>query len=135
MKFSDDFMDDEMDADVDLTALIDVIFMLLIFFVVASTFIKPAMEVTLPETKTAETTGASSGELNVVTITSEGDIYFKDRQVELDEVGALIAQHKDARLNLYVDEGAPFLPVLTVMDEAKAQEHESLFISTKKKVQ
>ncbi len=134
MQFND-FPDDELDADVDLTALIDVIFMLLIFFVVASTFVKPAMEVALPETKTAETSGGGSGEMSVITITKTGDVYFKEQKVELDEIGALINENKDARLNLYVDEGAPFLPVLTVMDEAKLQKHENLFITTKKKAQ
>ncbi|MEI6892227.1 MAG: biopolymer transporter ExbD [Pontiella sp.] len=126
-----DFIGDELDADVDLTALIDVIFMLLIFFMVATSFIKPAVEVDLPETKSAESSGQGSGELCVITITRDGEIYFKDQKIGLDEVGHYIAQNKDARLNLYIDEAAPFKPVLTIMDEAKVHGHENLIITTK----
>ena len=32
------FLDDDFDADIDLTPLIDVVFMLLLFFILASTF-------------------------------------------------------------------------------------------------
>ena len=126
------FMDEDLDADVDLTALIDVIFMLLIFFVVASTFIKPAMEVQLPETKSAQSSGGGTGELCIVTITADGDVFFDDEPVAFEEIAQFIKQHKESRLDLYIDEAAPFLPVLRIMDEAKVQDHADLIITTQK---
>ena len=132
MNSDPDFMGEDLEADLDLTALIDVIFMLLIFFVVASTFIKPAMEVQLPETKSAKSTGQGSGDLCIVTITAAGNIFFGDEPVALADVGRFIEKNKDTRLDLYVDESAPFLPVLRIMDEAKVQEHADLIITTKK---
>ena len=43
------FLDDDFDAGIDLTPLIDVVFMLLLFFILAATFSPPVLQVALPE--------------------------------------------------------------------------------------
>ena len=45
------------DINIDLTPLIDVIFMLLIFFIMTTTFSKPVIDIMLPASKTAEKAG------------------------------------------------------------------------------
>ena len=42
------------DASIDLTPVIDVIFMLLIFFIMTTTFSKPVLDIVLPASETAE---------------------------------------------------------------------------------
>ena len=39
------FLDDDFGADIDLTPLIDVVFMLLLFFILAATFSAPVLKV------------------------------------------------------------------------------------------
>ena len=50
------FLESDFDADVDLTPLIDVVFMLLLFFILAATFSQPVLEVALPAAGTAHRT-------------------------------------------------------------------------------
>ena len=42
------------DASIDLTPVIDVIFMLLIFFIMTTTFSKPVLDIVLPASETSE---------------------------------------------------------------------------------
>ncbi|MEA2012825.1 MAG: biopolymer transporter ExbD, partial [Verrucomicrobiota bacterium] len=46
-------LDNQFDSDIDLTPLIDVIFLLIIFFVLATTFSKPVLDVVLPSSQAA----------------------------------------------------------------------------------
>ena len=48
------FLDDDFDADIDLTPLIDVVFMLLLFFILAASFSQPVLQVALPAAGTAD---------------------------------------------------------------------------------
>jgi biopolymer transport protein ExbD len=50
---NDFLLHDEFETDIDLTPLIDVIFMLLLFFILASTFSAPVLRVALPKAVTA----------------------------------------------------------------------------------
>lgn len=49
------------DASIDLTPVIDVIFMLLIFFIMTTTFSKPVLDIVLPASETAEESSRKSG--------------------------------------------------------------------------
>lgn len=66
---------------VDMVPMIDVVFQLVIFFMVSSTFkITPAIGLTLPESETAAPTEMSQ---LVVAVHSEDLIYLNDREVDL----------------------------------------------------
>ncbi|QTQ13428.1 biopolymer transporter ExbD [Treponema parvum] len=73
-------------ASVDLVPMIDVVFQLILFFLVSTTFaVLPGISVALPESSTAKSV-ASAG----ITITAEknGDMYFNELKVSyraLDE--------------------------------------------------
>ena len=47
------FLTEDFEANVDLTPLVDVVFMLLLFFILAATFSQPVMQVALPAAETA----------------------------------------------------------------------------------
>ena len=51
------------DASIDLTPVIDVIFMLLIFFIMTTTFSKPVLDIVLPASETAEEPSRKNAEL------------------------------------------------------------------------
>src|SRR5690625_7920090 len=69
----------------DMTAMVDVVFNLLIFFMVSTTFItvSHALPVDLPQATTAL---PQAGDLPTLTITAEDDIYVGSLQVRDDEL-------------------------------------------------
>lgn len=71
-------------ATVELVPMIDVVFQLVVFFMVSSTFIlTPGISLTLPESSTAEP--VVMGKL-VVTIVSEEEIFLNKEEYTLDDL-------------------------------------------------
>ena len=106
---------------INIAPLVDVLFLLLIFFMVTSTFVEqPNIELDLPSTKHAKT--AKIEELQLV-ITRFGKIYLKDAIVSIDELenvlSKLAIQMKDKTLVLKADKAVPYGTVIKVMDAAK----------------
>ena len=74
MKTSRFLVTDEEESQVDLTPMLDVVFIMLIFFIVTSTFVKESgVDVTRPNAETAVPTDASSIQIG---ITANNQIYF-----------------------------------------------------------
>ena len=72
-------------ATVDMTPMIDVVFPLIIFFLVSTTFaVLPGINLNLPESSTAESTSNLG-----ITITCEknGNLYFNDKKVSFKSLG------------------------------------------------
>jgi biopolymer transport protein ExbD len=118
---------------VDLTPLIDVIFMLIIFFVLAGTFSKPVLEVLLPHTETAEPAGGIQQKELIVTIDQQGRILCGDHTFPIDRLDELVALSPAQKMNLYVDERAPFKPFIAVIDRTRAAGRTNVVITTEKK--
>lgn len=123
--------DHNFDADIDLTPLIDVVFLLIIFFVLASTFNKPVMDLILPESKTAQkgTTAEQRADL-MIQITKDGQILAENQAFSVDNLAPLVALEPEARMNLFVDREAPFYLFLAVIDEAKKINRTDVVITT-----
>ena len=74
---------------VDLTPMIDVVFKLILFFLVSTTFaILPAINVNLPESSTAQ--GADVAGITI-TMQSNGKMWFNDEQVSFSTLGKKLA--------------------------------------------
>ncbi|MDD4733205.1 MAG: biopolymer transporter ExbD [Desulfovibrio sp.] len=112
----------------DLTPLIDVIFLLLIFFIMATTFMKPAVDVLLPSADSG--TMASEERQTVVTIDSQGSVYLEGERVSLEELGAALAGLPERPLNFMVDRQAPFQAFMGALDQARLQGREDFTITT-----
>ncbi len=81
-------------AQVDLSPLIDVVFLLLIFFSVTTTFLEQSgMDLELPESSTAAATETSA---IVVEIGSDGSIRFEGELVDVAELEARVAALDEA---------------------------------------
>ncbi len=119
-------LDDE--VSIDLTPLIDVIFMLLVFFIMTTTFSKPVVDIVLPTAK--ETEELEKQDEIVIAITETGGIFYKDVSLSEGQFAALLAEHPTTRLNLHVDKKAPFDSFIMVIDKAKEREGGSFVIST-----
>ncbi len=125
----DDF-DLDQDAGIDLTPLIDVIFMLLIFFIMTTTFSKPVLEIMLPASDAATPQSERRPEL-IISITAEGKIFHQDTPLRPDSLNALLDSRPEDLLNLFVDEKAPFEAFVSIVDIAKTKRGGHFVISTK----
>ncbi|WP_375203581.1 ExbD/TolR family protein [Hyphococcus sp.] len=78
------------EEDVNVTPLLDIVFIMLIFFIVTSTFVKePGIEVDRPEALTGEERKLAS---IIVAISENDEIWINKEPVELDEVRAVVEQ-------------------------------------------
>lgn len=128
----------EENVEVNLTPLIDVVFLLLIFFMVSTTFDRHAkLKVSLPEASAK----ASQQENNplVLSIDAKGNYYINDRQVvnkSLDTLKQAIQKTmankpvKDAALVLRADANTPHQFVVRAMDAASQLGLTKLSIAT-----
>jgi len=113
------------DPTIDLTSLIDVVFLLLIFFMVSTTFERPAaMKVDLPEASEVEAQPEQTERLELV-IDAAGRMFLNDRQLVDDRTRTLKAalseaagDRRDLPLILRADRETPHHYVLTAMDVA-----------------
>ena len=76
---------------IDLTAMVDVVFLLIIFFMVSTTFItlETGLPVDLPQAQTAE---ATPSDLPTVTVTPDERVFVGGALVDLDTLAGLLQQ-------------------------------------------
>jgi biopolymer transport protein ExbD len=125
------------DPNVDLTSLIDVIFLLLIFFMVSTTFERQALlKVDLPEASVVEDRAEIPDSLELV-IDNEGHMFLNDQQLidsEARTIRAAIEQaageQRDMPLILRADRQTPHHFVVTTMDVAAQLGFSNLSIVT-----
>jgi len=112
------------DIELNLTPLIDVVFLLLIFFMVSTTFDKQAkLKIVLPEaTAAAEQTNDNAV---VIGIDSKGSFFINDRQLVNTQSKTLklalikiVGDNKDVPLVIRADAKTPHASVVKAMDVA-----------------
>lgn len=124
------FLDDEFDADIDLTPLIDVVFMLLLFFILAATFNQPVMQVALPSARTAERVPDDPARL-VLSIDAAGQLHHLDAPISVEDVPALLAAGAEGPVELRVDRAAPFDAFIGAMDPLREAGRNDVLITAK----
>ncbi len=78
----------EGDAEINITPMLDIVFIMLIFFIVATSFVRePGIDPTLPAAETAEE--KSHGNV-LIAISSSGEIWMDKRAIELADVRAMV---------------------------------------------
>lgn len=124
-------MFDEFDEEprIDLTPLIDVIFMLVIFFVMTMTFSKPVLDLVLPSADNS-VVRKKEAEL-VLNVKSDGSIYHEGALVTKEDLPQFLDEHPDGMLNLMIDEKAPFESFVSIVDVAKHKRGGRFVISTR----
>ncbi len=108
------------DVEIAVTNLVDVIFVLLIFFILSTTFTKQTgLEITKPQAATASQ--LDKGSLTVG-VSQEGILSIQDRQVDLAMLQNILrqemAKNPEKALIILADRGADMGVVVDVMDEA-----------------
>lgn len=110
------------DAAIDMTPMLDIVFIMLIFFIVTTSFIKEAgVEVNKPSAKSV----FDQKKANIfVAITADGDVWLDKRKVEADSVRAnierLLAEQASEVVVVQADSDAEHGKVVEVLDQIKA---------------
>ena len=111
--------DDE--SSIDLTPMLDVVFIMLIFFIVTSSFVKePGVELFKPQATTQEE--CLRGTI-IFAVDGRGDIHYNKNKVPLERVARLTEVAKkeapQANLVIQVDRETPAFVVEQVYDEVR----------------
>jgi len=119
------------DVAINLTPLIDMVFILLIFFMVTSSFVKETgVDVDRPSAATAVRKERAS---ILIAVTSKGEVWIDKRRVDLRAVRAnverLHAENPEGAVVILADEQAPTGTVVRVLDQARLAGVESVSIA------
>lgn len=111
-------------AEFNMSSLTDIIFLLLIFFMLTSTLVAPnAINLKLPSSSNS-TSSVTPRDLDDVRINSNGQFYFNRRRVSKSQLATSLKNTKrkggrKATITLSPDTKAPTDAVVYVMDAAK----------------
>ena len=113
-------------ASVDLTPMIDVVFQLILFFLVSTTFaVMPAISVNLPESSTAQSASVVG---LTITVQDSGKIWFNDEQTRLSELGKKLSafdtegkKRDEYPVTLEADENVTNGTIVKVFDELRKE--------------
>ena len=113
---------DQGGAEIDLTPMLDVVFIMLIFFIVVASFIKEAgVEVNRPDDNQPDNPEDSTSIL--VEVASDNQIWMENRRVDIRAVRAniqrLLAEDPEAPVTIKMEKGAEAGIVVDVADAAR----------------
>ena len=120
------------DADINLTPMLDVVFIMLIFFIVTATFIKqPGTDVIKPFAETHQKKPTVSV---LVAINAAGEIWIDKKKVDAVAVSAMIerlhAENPKGGLVIQADQNATYEKVKAVLDATRSAGLTEVAIST-----
>ena len=118
---------------INITSLIDVLFLLLIFMMVSSTFIEdPGIKLDLPETQSAPSVKKSE---YILSVKIDGSLFLNEKSLSLDELEenlkSTLVEMKDESLILKGDTNIPYGKVVKIMDIVKKSGVKKLIIATR----
>lgn len=110
----------EEEAEINITPMLDMTFILLIFFIVTTSFVRPpGVDVSLPTAMTASTMNSSI----LIGVTASGQIWMNKQQVKLDQIQGQVEEARSQAPNgnvvIIADRHASTDTVVKVMAQAK----------------
>jgi len=124
--------EDEMAGEIDLTPMLDVVFILLIFFIVTSVFVTEAgIDVSKPQASTAE---ARSKDLILIAISDDGQIWIDGEQLDprfiRPRFERRLAETPNASVVIQGDRAAQNENVMTILRAARDANISAVSIAT-----
>ena len=109
------------EAEIDLTPMLDVVFIMLIFFIVVASFVKEAgIDVNRPDDSKSDPSDATS---ILVKITGDDQVWMENRRIDIRSVRAniqrLLAEDPEAPVTIKAERGAKSGTLVGVADAAR----------------
>jgi biopolymer transport protein ExbD len=121
--------------------LVDILFILLLFFIATTTFRKAspaAVKLSLPEAKTAEELGKKRLARQLISVTSDGAVFLDQERVLLSSLEKRLEQLKakepELTLELSADRNVPYGTIVNIVDAARLAGIRNITAFTKKTV-
>ena len=102
-------------VDVDITPLVDVLFMLIIFFVLTTSFVQGAIDLTLP----SGSPSAVPGNPVVLSVRKDGTLFWSKERISREELSTYVAKivSKSGNIMITADRDVKYGIVAELMDE------------------
>jgi biopolymer transport protein ExbD len=111
----------------DMTPMIDMVFLLLIFFLLTSIILRPVLEVDLPESETAETEETRG---TTVSVRENGDLFLNGGETGFDslpgKLTAALLESGSGSVVVQADRGVDFEVIVRIMDIARRSRADSV---------
>lgn len=121
--------------EITMAPLIDIVFLLLIFFMVTTVF--PDNEGLVIEKPSSENTAKISRENIIIKLNKHGQLYFKDHLVNLEDIKRLLKEElitkPDSAVIIHADRRTTTESLIDVIDAAKSGGAKQLGIATDEK--
>lgn len=132
-RFRDSSSDEGSDTGIDMSPMIDCVFILLIFFIVTTTFVEETgVEVDKPQAASSVQLEKSSV---MFALTAKGEVFFDGRPVGMSQVRPIVSRKmlkERVPVVVEVDSLAPAGLLARVIDEAKLGNAPKVSIATRK---
>lgn len=114
-------------ATFSMSSMTDIVFLLLIFFMITSTLVNPnAIKLLLPQSQTQ----TAAKPLTTISITRDLQYFVGTTRVTYDQIEPTLQQRlgkeSDIYISLHVDENVPMREVVKVMNIAKRNEYKMI---------
>ncbi|MCH8270234.1 MAG: biopolymer transporter ExbD [Planctomycetes bacterium] len=119
----------------EMTPIIDMVFLLLIFFLVSTTFhqTEREMQIALPEAVSAGPISISLREI-IINVGADGEIIVSGRTISADDLRVLIheavAANPDQKVTVRGDRNTPYANIINVLDVCKGAGLQEPFLDT-----
>jgi biopolymer transport protein ExbD len=116
------------DQTAEITSLIDIVFILLIFFLLTAVFIPEGVSINLPEAK--NTTDQAENPLTIF-INDQGSIFINDQNIQIENLSSEIMKLKeDHPISINADQKSDYGIFIKVIDEIKSRGNHPLILTT-----
>lgn len=121
-------------SDINIAPLIDLVFLLLIFFMVTTSFVRETgVDINRPSALTAET--KKQGDI-LIGVTADGRIFMEKRQIDIRlihvHVARYLAEHPDAAVIIVADRASRTGDLIRVMDQCRLAGAKKISIAASK---
>ena len=121
-------------AEIDMTPMLDIVFIMLIFFIVTTSFVKESgIEVNPPQAQTAQQQESTT---IFVAINADGDVWIDNRLIDIRSVRTVVArlhaENPEGSVVIQSDENARTRELVSVMDQIRQAGVEKVAIAASK---
>ena len=125
----------QMSASIELTPIIDMVFLLLIFFLVATTFhqTEREMQIALPASQSAGPISATLREI-IINVDVEGQIFVSGRKMDAEDLRVLVrdavAANPQQKVTVRGDRHTAYANIVRVLDICKGNGIQEPYLDT-----